>query len=93
MKGVAKMDNKREKTGFEYPSDAAIHTPEWIEHLKTRYHGSSRPCRHAITGRIDPPKLCAFNYECFHCAFDQMLDEPVWTNMVLFNSPQVSAAM
>ena len=29
------MDNKRKKTGLEYPSEAEIHPPEWVEHLIT----------------------------------------------------------
>lgn len=49
--------------------------PEWVEQLKTRYQGSDRPCRHNLTGRIDAPKICPMNYECYHCTFDQMLDE------------------
>jgi len=49
--------------------------PAWVEQLKTRYQGAERPCRHALTGRIDAPKICTLNYECFHCTFDQMLDE------------------
>lgn len=38
------------------------------------YNGDARPCRHVLTGRIDEPKRCMLNYECFHCAFDQWLD-------------------
>jgi glycine cleavage system H lipoate-binding protein len=49
--------------------------PDWVELLQKKYHGASRPCRHALTGRVDAPKICAMNYECYHCAFDQMLDE------------------
>ena len=49
--------------------------PKWVEHLQKTYHGASRPCRHSLTGRIDAPKICSLNYECYHCAFDQMLDE------------------
>ncbi|BBO78700.1 hypothetical protein DSCW_61170 [Desulfosarcina widdelii] len=49
--------------------------PKWVEHLVERYDGASRPCRHALTGRIQAPKICPNNYECYHCAFDQMLDE------------------
>ncbi len=49
--------------------------PRWVEHLQKKYVGGSRPCRHALTGRIDAPKICTQNYECYHCAFDQMLDE------------------
>jgi len=49
--------------------------PKWVAHLQKKYTGASRPCRHALTGRIDAPKICTMNYECYHCAFDQMLDE------------------
>jgi len=49
--------------------------PGWVEHLKARYQGSERPCRYALTGRIDAPKICPMNYECFHCSFDQMMDD------------------
>ena len=47
----------------------------WVEHLKKSHYGAARPCRHALTGRIDAPKICTLNYECYHCPFDQMLDE------------------
>jgi len=49
--------------------------PGWVEHLKARYQGSERPCRYALTGRVDAPKICPMNYECFHCSFDQMMDD------------------
>ncbi len=49
--------------------------PGWVEHLKSRYQGAERPCRYALTGRIDAPKICPLNYECYHCTFDQMMDE------------------
>jgi len=47
----------------------------WVDHLKQNFDGASRPCRHALTGRIDAPKICTRSYECYHCPFDQMLDE------------------
>lgn len=47
----------------------------WVSYLIERYDGANRPCRHALTGRIAAPKICPHNYECYHCAFDQMLDE------------------
>jgi glycine cleavage system H lipoate-binding protein len=50
-------------------------TPAWVDHLKKQYNGASRPCRHVLTGRIDAPKICTMNYECYHCPFDQVLDE------------------
>jgi glycine cleavage system H lipoate-binding protein len=47
----------------------------FADELKRRYPGASRPCRHALTGRVDAPKICTNNYECEHCAYDQMLDD------------------
>jgi len=55
--------------------DSRRDAPHWIEHLKRRYDGANRPCRHVLTGHIEGPKVCPNNYECYHCAFDQMLDE------------------
>lgn len=37
-------------------------------------YGCSRSCRHVVSGRIQAPKICTRNDECYHCAFDQMLD-------------------
>ena len=55
--------------------DSQVVAPKWVDHLVERYDGANRPCRHALTGRIEAPKICPYNYECYHCAFDQMLDE------------------
>jgi glycine cleavage system H lipoate-binding protein len=52
-----------------------IQEPGWVEHIKDCYQGAERPCRYALTGRIDAPKICPLNYECYHCAFDQMMDD------------------
>ncbi len=49
--------------------------PQWVESLKKRYPGAYRPCRHTLTGRIDAPKVCTMSYECYHCPFDQSLDQ------------------
>ncbi len=46
----------------------------WSAALKNKYNGSERPCRHALTGRVDAPKICTTNYDCRHCAYDQLLD-------------------
>lgn len=43
--------------------------------LKTIYRWYPRPCRHVLTGRVDEPKACILDYECYHCDYDQMLDE------------------
>jgi hypothetical protein len=37
--------------------------------------GPSRFCHHVSAGRINAPKRCLANHECFHCAYDQWLDD------------------
>jgi len=49
--------------------------PEWSSSLRMQYNGAVRPCRHALTGRVSPVKVCTMNYECYHCPYDQMLDD------------------
>jgi glycine cleavage system H lipoate-binding protein len=61
--------------GLETKGGTAHAEPGWVEHLKRQYKGEKRPCRHALMGRIEAPKICTMNYECYHCPFDQMLDE------------------
>lgn len=56
-------------------SKIELKEPEWVKYLKRQYHGAERPCRYALTGRIDAPKICPLNYECYHCAFDQIMDK------------------
>jgi hypothetical protein len=34
-----------------------------------------RPCHHVLSQRIHGLKHCILNYECYHCAYDQWLDE------------------
>jgi len=65
----------RKAMGLESPTEVKEEQPAWVAYLKERYRGASRPCRHALTGRVDAPKICTMNYECYHCAYDQMLDE------------------
>lgn len=57
------------------PAPAREGEPGWVQYLKERYEGASRPCRHALTGHIEAPKICTWNYECYRCPYDQMLDE------------------
>ena len=61
--------------GAKSPDEVKEEQPAWVEQLKQEYHGASRPCRHALTGRIDAPKICTMSYECHHCHYDQILDE------------------
>jgi len=57
------------------PQKKTTDRSEWGSSLQKKYVGADRPCRHALTGRTDAPKICTLNYECYHCEFDQWLDE------------------
>jgi glycine cleavage system H lipoate-binding protein len=52
-----------------------IQEPGGVARLKERYQGAERPCRFALSGRIRAPKVCTMNYECYHCSFEQMMDD------------------
>ena len=65
----------RKAMGMDDNDDSKKIAPRWVRYLQERYHGSSRPCRHVLTGRVEAPKLCTLNYECHHCTFDQLLDD------------------
>jgi len=65
----------RKAMEIESSQDTSVIAPRWVTHLKEKYAGPSRPCRHTLTGRFSAPKICTLNYECHHCSFDQMLDE------------------
>ncbi len=68
-KGMQKTLNSRK------PADPDKPFVHWSEALQNKYKGVDRPCRHALTGRVKAPKICTSNYECYHCAYDQLLDE------------------
>lgn len=65
----------RKAMGMDTSSGTERERPGWVQYLQKRYTGASRPCRHALTGRVSAPKICTLNYECHHCPYDQMLDE------------------
>lgn len=65
----------RKAMNLETEPDLKKASPGWVQYLRKRYQGSMRPCRHALTGRVDAPKICTMDYECYHCAYDQLLDE------------------
>jgi glycine cleavage system H lipoate-binding protein len=65
----------RKAMGVGQDQETTAVAPQWVTLLQEKYDGSSRPCRHALTGRIDAPKICTQSYECYHCSFDQMLDD------------------
>jgi hypothetical protein len=43
----------------------------------TRQEEERQLCIHALTGRAPLTKMCAHNFECGTCAYDQMLDDVV----------------
>ena len=49
--------------------------------------GRSRMCLHVLTGRVDAPKVCTRQFECYHCGFDQLLDEMDTAGMIEANEP------
>lgn len=57
------------------PLDSRVDGSALAEKLRTTYKWHPRPCRHVLTGRVEEPRTCILNYECYHCDFDQMLDE------------------
>jgi glycine cleavage system H lipoate-binding protein len=65
----------RRAMGLESPGPFMAEQPAWVAYLKKKYHGAARPCRHALTGRVDAPNICTLGYECYHCPYDQMLDD------------------
>ncbi len=65
----------RKAMGIDDGEDSKNIAPRWVEFLQQKYRGSQRPCRHALTGRVDMPKICPLNYECYHCSYDQILDD------------------
>jgi glycine cleavage system H lipoate-binding protein len=65
----------RKAMGRKAPESTKKGQPEWVQQLQKTFHGASRPCRHALTGRVHASKICTMNYECYHCPYDHMLDE------------------
>jgi hypothetical protein len=47
----------------------------WAKNVKDIYKWTNIPCRLALTGRVTAAKVCVNNYECNHCAYDQMIDD------------------
>ncbi len=47
-----------------------------------------RRCRHALTGNAPTNKMCAHNFQCGDCPFDQMLDDMSQVDHTVFGPPQ-----
>ncbi|WDP90993.1 MAG: glycine cleavage system protein H [Desulfobacter sp.] len=74
--GTCPFDKAMQKTIQAAPhTDSQDNCSRWAQNLKNIYKWTNNPCRHVLTGRISAPRDCAMNYECYHCEFDQQLDE------------------
>ncbi len=65
----------RKAMGPEKRSSSRRASPQWATKLTLEHPGAERLCRHALTGRVNAPKICTMSYECYRCPYDQMLDE------------------
>lgn len=45
----------------------------WVTRLQEKYHVAAKPCIHFKSGRIESPKECTGNYECYACHVHEML--------------------
>jgi len=45
----------------------------WQDSMR-RFGDMDRTCRHTLTNRIED-RICAINYECYKCDFDQMFED------------------
>lgn len=81
----------RKAMGLNEKNEKPEKGPGWAAELRKRYRGTSRPCRHALTGRISDAKICTMNYECYHCPFDQMLDDMDYSRSDIYPSYQKAA--
>jgi len=43
--------------------------------VKTPQKWPAMLCRHVLSGMVRAHKVCCKNYECYHCAYDQMIDD------------------
>lgn len=59
----------------------------WGSEVARRLRADLR-CRHALTGGAPMSKLCANNFDCATCPYDQMLEETMQTDETLFGQPQ-----
>lgn len=50
--------------------------PESSYTPETDHYGSrGQLCVHVRSGRIEVPRFCTLRLECYHCGYDQILDE------------------
>ena len=58
----------------------------WAKHVKGIYAWTNNPCHHVLAGRVTARKVCTKNYECYHCAYDQMLDQETREGIIAFHT-------
>ena len=55
--------------------EVAKMTKKMTRAKETRVGIPCRSCIHVEKGRAGIPKICIRDYECWHCAFDQWIEE------------------
>jgi hypothetical protein len=64
--------------------------------IKTYTLGNQKWCFHAANSRMEIPKLCIRNFECWHCAFSDWLEEvggkPSYEACIQRETPLMKAA-
>ena len=69
------FDKAMQKAMGHASSERQAKKSGWSETLNKYYQTTTKLCRHVMTGRISYPKICMMNYECYHCEYDQWLDD------------------
>jgi glycine cleavage system H lipoate-binding protein len=67
-------------------------TDEKWKNVMFRKAGNELRCRHALTGGAPQAKMCANAYDCGRCPYDQMLDDMMEADHMLFGPPQYMTA-
>ena len=67
--------DKGMRKALSAPENENVTKVSWGQNLRNQQRGKPLPCRHALTARTVPSKICPYNYECYHCPYDQWLDE------------------
>jgi len=68
--------------------EKAAQDANWNAKMSHQLAAQSLRCRHALTGGAPTSKMCANNYDCGNCAYDQMLDDTLQADHTMFGPPQ-----
>jgi glycine cleavage system H lipoate-binding protein len=80
----AKVERQRESPARPMAPAAETFNETWVERMM-RLPASRRKCRYMLTGEVSH-KICANAYECGNCAFDQMMQERIQSEVLPVHS-------